>query len=160
MGGVRLGMTLDDARRALPGVVFERRSDGDGAALVGVALGKDDELVLWADEDDPGRPIDWSRPIVTIMTFSAAFHTREGVHAGSLVTDVIPIFGPVLEISVSDIESRQFVTFERQPAWLTFRLDYSGLFPPGARSTTRFRPGAKVLGIVISSLSSGAFNRI
>jgi hypothetical protein len=34
MGRVRLGMILDEARRALPAASFSRTSDGDGAALV------------------------------------------------------------------------------------------------------------------------------
>ena len=153
MGPVRLEMTLDEARKALPAALFERTSDGDGAALVSVAFGHADRLVLWADEDDPDRPIDWSRRIVTITAFSKAFHTREGIHPEALVTDVIPIFGPVQEIVVSEIESREFVTFERQPAWLTFRLDYTGRFPAGARWTKDFQPGARILGITISSLA-------
>jgi hypothetical protein len=150
MGQVRLGMTLAAARGALPGARFERASDGDGAALVAVVFGANDRLVLWADEDDPDRPIDWSRRIVTISTFSGTFHTRDGIHPGSLVADVVPLLGPVIEIVVSEIESREFVTFERQPAWLTFRLDYTGRFVAGARRTTQFEPGARILGIEIS----------
>jgi len=152
MGPVRLGMTLAQARKAFPAARFERASDGDGAALVSVDFGDADRLVLWADEDDPHRPIDWSRRIVTITTFSKAFHTREGVHPERLVTDVIPIFGPVQEIVVSEIESRRFVTFERQPSWLTFRLDYTGRFTAAARRTKDFEPGTRILGITISSV--------
>ncbi len=36
MAGLTIGMTLDQARRSLKGVLFERTSDGDGAALVTV----------------------------------------------------------------------------------------------------------------------------
>jgi ketosteroid isomerase-like protein len=151
MGKVRLGMRLDEARRAEPAARFERASDGDGAALVTVVFGAGDELVLWADEDDPDRPIDWSRPIVTITTFSTTFHTRDGIHPGSLVADVVSTLGPVIEIAVSEIESREFVTFERQPAWLTFRLNHTGRFVAGAPRTRQFEPGARILGVEISS---------
>jgi hypothetical protein len=151
MGPVRLGVTLDEARRALPGASFRRRSDGDGAALVEIAFGQEDKLSVWADEDDPASPIDWSKRIVTIETFSAAFHTRDGIHPGSLVTEAARLFGPVREIVKSEIESREYVTFARQPRTLTFRLDYTGIFSPGRRQTTSFAPGAKISSIAISS---------
>jgi hypothetical protein len=151
MGHVRLRMTLDEARRAVPGASFRRTSDGDGAALVEIAFGQEDSLSVWADEDDPATPIDWSKRIVTIETFSAAFHTREGIHPGSLVTEAARFFGPVREIVKGEIESREYVTFARQPRALTFRLDYTGMFSPGFRHTTSFAPGAKIWSIAISS---------
>lgn len=153
MGRVRLGMTLDEVRRALPRASFARTSDGDGAALVQIAFGRDDSLVVWAEEDDPAAAIDWSKRIVTIESFSAAFHTPEGVHPGSLVSEAIKFFGPVHEITRSEIESRQYITFARQPRALTFRLDYTGVFPSDARRTTRLARGAKIFSIAISSLT-------
>ena len=152
MGQVRLRMTLDQARRALPDASFSRTSDGDGAALVEITVGQDTSLSVWAHEDDPASPIDWSKRIVTIETFSAAFHTREGIHPGSLVVEAARFFGPVREIVKSEIESREYVTFSRQPPALTFRLDYTGIFSPGLRRTTSFAPGAKIWSIAISSL--------
>jgi hypothetical protein len=152
IGHVRLGMTLDDARRALPTASFSRTSDGDGAALVEADFGHHNSLILWADENDPASPIDWSKRIVTIETFSAAFHTREGIHPGSLVTDAAKVFGPVRRITKSEIESREYVTFARQPQALTFRIDYTGIFRPGLRQTTSFAPGAKISSIAVSSL--------
>jgi hypothetical protein len=152
MGRLRLGMTLDEARRTLGTVaVLSRTEDGDGAALVAVMEGQEPTLTLSANEDDPARPIDWSRPIQYIATSNAAFHTAEGVRPGALVEDVVRLFGPVTEIVVSEIESREFITFERQPPALTFRLDYTGIFTDGARRTTRFSTGATILSIAISS---------
>jgi hypothetical protein len=153
IGRLRLGMTLEQARAELSTASFARTSDGDGAALVQGALGKDESLIVWAEEDDPAMSIDWSKKIITIETFSATFHTREGVHPGSLVSDVIKPFGPVREIIESEIEARQYITFARQPRGMTFRLDYTGIFAAGTRRTTRFAPSAKILSIAISSLS-------
>jgi hypothetical protein len=59
------------------------------------------------------------------------------------------MLGPVREIMVSEIESREFITFERQPAWLTCRLDYTGLFPTGARMTKAYKPEARILSVAI-----------
>lgn len=67
-----------------------------------------------------------------------------------LVTDVERRFGPVRQVTLSEIEQRQYVEFARQPAFLTFRLDYTGIFVPGAHETTRFEPGAKIFSIAVS----------
>jgi hypothetical protein len=152
MGRARLNMTLDEARRALMPAPFARASDAVGGALVEVTFGKGDSFTLWADEDDRAAPIDWSKIILTIETFSAAFHTREGVHPGSLVNDVMTSFGPVREIVKSEIEGRQYITFTRQPKAFSFRLNDTGIFPSAVRRTTRFGPDAKLWSISISSL--------
>jgi len=150
ISSIRLGETLDQSRRSNPAATFARATDGDGAALVGVNLPGGDGLSLWAGEDDPGQPIDRTKPIETIEVFTAAFHTTEGIHVGMLVTDVERRFGPVRQVTLSEIEQRQYVEFARQPAFLTFRLDYTGIFVPGAHETTRFEPGAKIFSIAVS----------
>jgi hypothetical protein len=150
IGSFRLEMTLDEARRANPDATFERASDGDGAALVKVTVAPDASVTLWAEEDDPDAPIDWSKRIKTIETFSPVFHTAEGVRPGSLVRHVETVFGRTKEIVESEIESRQYIVFESQPEFLRFRLDYTGIFSRGRR-TREFEPGAKIWSIAISS---------
>ncbi|HXD18888.1 MAG TPA: hypothetical protein VN654_17870 [Vicinamibacterales bacterium] len=154
MGSVRLQMTLDEARRALPVGKFERTSDGDGAALVEVTLSPAESMILSADEDNSSDPIDWSKRIKTIETFSPAFHTVEGVHPGSLVTDVEMVFGKTREIEKSEIESREYIAFEKQPSYLTLRLDSAGIFSAGSRRTTKFEPDAKILSVAVSTNST------
>jgi hypothetical protein len=152
MGGIQLGMSLEQAQGAFPAAKFERTSDGDGAALVEITIAPDESMVVWTGEDDPAAPIDWSKRIKTIETFSPNFHTAEGVHPGALVTDVEIAFGKAKEIQKSEIESREYIEFERQPAGLTFRLDYTGIFSPGSpRRTTKFDPAGKIFSIAVSS---------
>ncbi len=110
-------------------------------------------IVLWADEDDPDAAIDWSTAIRHIETFSSAFHTHDGVHPGSLVTEAEQVLGKVRGIAKSEIESREYLTFEKQPAGLTFRLDYTGVFAAGSQQTTRFAQGARISSIAVSSNS-------
>lgn len=150
MGPVQLGMTLEDARRVLPTATFERTSDGDGVALVDVTLGADTTLVVYAGEDDRTQPVDWSRRIERIETFSPAFHTAEGVRPGALVRDVERLLGATREIMLSEIESREYIQFERQPAFVTFRLAYAGVFAEGARTTRQYDPRATILSIAIA----------
>jgi hypothetical protein len=153
VGAVRLGMTLAELRRSLPRANFKRASDGDGAALVQVTISTNDSVIVSADEADPAAPIAWSKSIKTIETFSPAFHTQAGVHPGSSVAEVEKVYGKVVRIEQSEIESREFITFENQPAGLTFRLNYTGRFPPGAHTTTQFARDAEIFSISISSYS-------
>src|SRR5439155_24599395 len=97
IGPARLGMTLDQVRRAAPAASVGRTTDGDGAALVEVTFAPNASVILWAEEDDPNAPIDWSKKIVTIETFSPACHTAEGIHPGSLVADVEKVYGKTKE---------------------------------------------------------------
>lgn len=150
IGPIRLSMSVGEAMRALSTATFARTSDGDGLALVEVTFGVDTALTLYADEDDAEAPVDTSKRISRIETFSSAFHTVEGVRPGALVRDVEGVFGKTREIVKSDIESREFIDFERQPAFLTLRLDYNGIFAEGANRTTEYGPGAKILSIAVS----------
>ena len=67
------------------------------------------------------------------------------------MTDVEGVFGQTKEIVKSEIESREYIEFEMQPAYLTFRLDYTGIFSAGKRTTTQSEPGSKLLSIAVSS---------
>ena len=151
MAGLKLGMTLEQARRTLKGVLFERTTDGDGVAFVTVTLPGGHHVVVFANEEDPDTSIDWTRRIAVVETFEPAFATVEGVRVGLLITDVTPRFGPVREIVKSEIESREYVTFDRQPKAFRFRLDYSGQFAGSNRTTKQHRPDAKIYSIAVSA---------
>jgi hypothetical protein len=144
LGAVRLRMTLQQARDALPpDYRFERSSDGEGVPWVDVMVGSHVLMSLNAGEDDIEAPIDWERRIEGIQSFSMATRTAEGLSVGDSVADGERIYGPVREIAESEIESRQLVEFERQPE-VAMRIDYSGDFEPGKRKTTRYCDGARI----------------
>lgn len=149
IAGIRPGMTLDSVRRMYASAEFERSEDADGASFIGIMLGPEDRINAAVDEERPSDSIDYSRRITYLETFDSTFVAANGVRVGSLVKDVEGIFGPVKEIIESEIESRQFVTFERQPPTMVFRLDYTGIFPQGSRRTTRYEPEASIFSIAI-----------
>ena len=126
VGPIRLGMTLGEARKAAPSATFERVGDGDGAALVQVTIARDVAMQVWADEEDPRKPIDWGKKIRTIETFSPAFRTATGAHPGMKVGDANRLYGRTKSVETTEIESRQFITFEKHPPGLLFRLDETG----------------------------------
>jgi hypothetical protein len=126
MGLVVLGMTLEEARNSARGASFARTSDGDGVALVQITFAPDVSMQVWAEEEDPEKPIDWRRRIRVIETFSPAFRTDDGVHPGSAISELNRLYGKTKSIETSEIESRKFITFTAHPVGLTFRVDETG----------------------------------
>lgn len=142
IGPVALGGRVDSA-------IATRTSDGEGVALVNIAI-NGDTIIAYLGEDDPSTPIDLNKPILSMETMSPRFLTDQGVHAGSLITDVEKVYGKTRVIGKSEIESREFITFENQPAYLNFRIDAgSGVFENDSMSTTRFVPGSRIFSISI-----------
>ncbi len=148
IGPIRLGMTLAEAKRAMPSATFERGFDGDGVASVGVAVGGDDIISVVADGDDADT-IAWDNRVIWLETFSRRCATRDSIHPGSLVLDVEKILGAVVKIVRSEIESREYIEFERQPAGLTFRLDYTGRFPEGSAESRSVDPRGRIFSIAV-----------
>ncbi len=151
VGRVALGATLAEARAAWPAARFARASVGEGVALVEIAEPGGASMAVHAGEDDRDAPIDWTRRISHIETSDPRCATAAGVRPGALVVEVERILGATTRIVQSEIESREYIEFERQPAGLTFRLDYTGIFPARARETTRFDPAARLLSIAIGA---------
>jgi hypothetical protein len=155
IGAMRLGMTVAEARRAMPDARFERSSDGDGVALISVAVGGDTLMSAYAGESDPAAMIDSTKRVEHIETFSPLCATASGVRPGALVTDAEKVLGGVRTITLTEIEQREFVQFERQPAWVSIRLDGTGIFAEGSTETTKYQPGAKILSIAVAARPEG-----
>jgi hypothetical protein len=150
VGPIALGMTLEDARRETPAAEFRRTSDGDGAALVEIVLGPNASMLVQTDEDNPEAPIDWTGRIQSIETFAAGFNIAGLIAPGTSVEAATRVWGPVQDIVVSEIEARQFISFENQPEGVTLRLDGTGQFPRGVRHTRQYQSDGKILSIAIS----------
>jgi hypothetical protein len=150
IGRIELGMTIAQAREAIPSATFERTADGDGVALVAVTLGNFEGLLLYAGEEDPRAPIDGSKRIERMEAVGAAFRTPEGVHPGSPIADVERTYGRTTRIVRSEIESREFIEFQHSPLAYVFRLNGTGEFPEGSRETTRYDSSAAIQSIEIS----------
>jgi len=131
------------------GLTYERTSDGEGVALVSISIGPD-TMVAYLREDEPSAPVDTTKPIWSIEAFTPGFKTDKGIHPGSLISDVEKIYGQTVRIDKSEIESREYITFANQPAYLNFRIDAgTGLFEGDSMTTTRYAPGSRIFSISI-----------
>ena len=122
IGKVKLGMTVSDAKTAWPEAAFSRTSDGEGVALIDVSVGSDQMMIAYAGEEDAEAPVDSTKPIKQLETFSDKCVTTSGMRPGMLVADAEKILGKTRSIARSEIESREYIEFENQPVWLTVRL--------------------------------------
>lgn len=157
VGAVKLGMTIAEARRALPAMLLQRGSDGEGIAYVDV-LEKETLLMrLYAGEGDSESAINEQAKIELIEAVDDRFATVEGVHTGTPLRQVERVYGKLREIVLSEIEQREFATFARQPSSLTFKVSagdnvaYAGIYrkPSAPARTRRYTASAHITGIII-----------
>lgn len=154
IGPVKLGMTLAEAKKLLPArAKFEQAENAEGADLISVEIDSQYLMILRPDKENPsGTPIDWSRRITYIETFDPECHTAEGVHPDSRIRDVEKVLGKTKEVTITEIESREFIDFEKQSKRFLFRSDYVGGYAnDNARQTTKSNPDGKLMSIMISS---------
>jgi hypothetical protein len=129
VGRVELGMTVGQARRIWKDYKFERTSDGEFTALIAVTSGNEKLLTIYADEKgylNEKSPIQDGARIEHIEIWDERFRTAEGVYAGMKLRAAEKIYGPVREIFVSPIESREYAEFTKQPLFLDFRVAGTG----------------------------------
>lgn len=148
IGYVEIGRTLSEASRRSPDLAFERTSDGEGVALVAVGLGSD-TLIAYTGEDNVSSPPDLDRKVQSVEAFTPGFMTAHGIHPGSLVGDAESVYGKIIRVDRSEIESREYVTFANQPAGMTFRLDPgSGIFADSS-TTMNLKPRSRIFSISV-----------
>lgn len=160
-GKVKLGMTVAEVRTAVSPMTVSRKSDGEGVALIGVNLNvqqapdlSDDErmvMLLYADEEDAQAPINNNARISHIEIWDKTYKTEKGVHVGMQLKDVENIYGKVMEVILSEIESREYATFTNQPAGISFRVSYgAGNYSSGQNTSTQYNSGAYIYSILVS----------
>ncbi|HET8771040.1 MAG TPA: hypothetical protein VFM71_08650 [Gemmatimonadaceae bacterium] len=116
-------------------------------ALITASIAERERFTAFAGENDASAPLDSMATIRFLETFNPTCTTVDGIGPGSLVEDVEGTLAATTRITLSEIESREYIEFERQPEGLLFRLDYTGRFADGARETKEYDPGAKIFSI-------------
>jgi hypothetical protein len=159
-GPVRLGMTVAQARKALPKQKFSRTADGEGLALIEVKSGETLEMILYAGEDNAESPINEKARVQAISVFGERYMTAEGVHPGMPLRDVEKKYGKLTGISMSEIEMREYAEFSKKPASMLLKvglpeIGIAGKYAEGKRETKTYFPSAVVTDIEISENTSG-----
>ncbi|MEQ1605906.1 MAG: hypothetical protein ABL999_13665 [Pyrinomonadaceae bacterium] len=149
VGGVKLGMTISQARKVLSGCSFKRSSDGDGAVLISAVCGGK-ELMTFASQEDEETTINERAKIAFIEVWDSRFKTPDGIHKNMLVSEVEKSLGRVTKIILSEIESREFITFKKKRPGIMYRM-YGGIYPPGKNTTARYERGTRLWSISVSS---------
>ena len=152
-GALKLGMTVAEARNAMPGAEFSRTSDGEGIALISVDQNGENLMYLYAGEYDPDAAIDESATIEQMEVWGESYRTADGIHVGIGVEAAEAILGKVDQVVMSEIEMREYADFTNQPSGLAFRLshvaDTAGLYREGEMLSPRYRPDAFVYSIEV-----------
>lgn len=149
VAGIKLGMTVSQAKRQAKRCRFKRASDGEGVALIGMTCAGKQIVTMYAGEDNVDAPIDMNARIELIEVWDRRFKTKDGVHKGMLIRDVEKRLGKVIEIILTQTESREFATFKKQRKGISYRF-YGGIYPPGITKTTRYERGARLWSIQVS----------
>jgi hypothetical protein len=152
VGGVRIGMTIRQARRVLKYCRLKRDTDGEGIALIGVRCSRKEVMTLYAGESDVDGPIDENARIEFIEVWDSRFKTAHGVHTGMHIAEAERRIGKVKRIELTQIESREFVTFSQQPKQISYRI-YGGIYKPGQSGqsvTLRYKPRTTIHSIQVS----------
>ncbi|MEN9355532.1 MAG: hypothetical protein RL318_2857 [Fibrobacterota bacterium] len=150
VGGIRLGMSLATARKALPGARFERSGDGDGMASVTVKRDSADWMDLYTTVEDPEAALTDTETVTVIQTTHEGCATAGGVHPGLPLDQAAAKLGALTEISLSEIESREYATFAATPQWLGLRVDGAGIYAGELRTTKNVRADGKITSLTVS----------
>lgn len=152
MGPLTLGMKVGDLARALPHTSLETSEDGDGLASLDLMAQKQPLVSAYVGDATPQSPLtDPARTVDSLEAFIPHPSTQDGVRVGMKLKDVEKIWGPVTQIVWTEIESREFVTFQRSPKWLVIRT-YGGIYPGGdqTKPTQKYQPDATIHSLAIS----------
>ena len=148
IGGVKLGQTLAEVKRAFPHIKIRSEPDADSGEMWRLPVAPNAVVYAHVEEGRRGR-------IDALETFSAACQTQDGVRPAMRLTQVAQKWGRLRNIIMSEIEMRQFAQFAKQPARIDLRVEGGDFGTQEADmelplNTSKASPGAKVLSIQIA----------
>ena len=151
VGPVRVGMTIAQARTALHGLEVARGASGDGAVIYAVRHGTQTLMVLFPLPKQAWDPINERTRIHGIEVFDPTYATGARVHPGMRLQDVELIYGKLIKLQRSEIESQEFASFPKLPTGMVIRVPSgTGTYAAGESTTTRYTPPARVLSIGVA----------
>lgn len=147
VGTIKLQSTLKSVKNILNQYTFVSTTDGEGVPLTTVT---DKHHLLFQLYTNDKKKIQY------IEIFDSAYQTKNGVHVGMSITDIEKHYGKLKEIMRSEIESREYATFAKQPKELTFRIigkndSSAGIYSNENNTTKTYHPDAYLYSIFIGN---------
>ncbi|MFI0399611.1 MAG: hypothetical protein ACH34X_11045 [Thiolinea sp.] len=149
IAGVKVGIKVSDIKKVLPKAKLKRSSDGEGLALISVLVNGKELMQAYANEENPEAKINLTKKVVSLETLNPLCKTKDNIGPRVFTSVAAKKWGGVKEIMKSEIESREYITFKRQPKGLELRIDYSGIYKAGVNTTTRYKKNSKIYSLSI-----------
>lgn len=149
VGPVHGGMTLAQARQALRGATFKKAEDAEQLPMYEVDRNGLHVMDLYVNVDEP---LNDRNKIELIRVYDGSCATRDGIRPGMPLAGVAQRYGRIKRLVLTDVESREYAEFERQPSWMEIQVGNGqvGTFPPGKRCTTDYPADAHITSLWIS----------
>lgn len=139
-GAVQLGMLSADITTAMPGVNASIERDAEGIEWMTLKMHGETLMNVMLDRSTHTASL--------IRVLSPRFVTAEGVRVGENLQSVGEKLGGLKEIQWTDIESREFATFNNAPETMVFQVvandGKAGVYPSGEALTTVAASSASV----------------
>jgi len=126
-GAIHLGMLSTDIPGAMPGVNAAVEQDGDGIEWMTLKMNGEALMNIMLDRSTHTANL--------IRILSPRFVTEQGVKVGENLQSVGEKLGGLKEIQWTEIESREFATFNNAPVTMVFQViantGTAGVYPSG-----------------------------
>ena len=148
VGPIRLGMTIEEARKAAPTWKFLETIDDEEAPCIDVR--SDNKVILrffmysYRFGSKKRGP-----EIAEIVVLSPMFSTTDGIRYGTLLSEIEKHWGKFLSAVRSDNRAVQFANFQNQPKWLWVSINGSVIKNPNQKSINSYPSGTRIGYIVI-----------
>jgi hypothetical protein len=147
VGPVHAGMSIRQARQALPGTAFKLSEDKDQLAIFVVTRAGKPLLDLYPNQEQRATE---SSKVELIRVYDPSCSTAEGVHPGTSLRDLEKYFGKLSRVAMYEGEPRERAEFSRTPSWLEIQSSDAGIYPTGKRCTDRFKDSATIQSLWVS----------
>ncbi|UOG92695.1 MAG: hypothetical protein L3K52_02940 [Candidatus Thiothrix sulfatifontis] len=131
-GAIQLGMLSTDIPAAMPGADAAVEQDGDGIEWMTLKMNGEALMNIMLDRSTHTANL--------IRILSPRFITAQGVKVGENLQSVGEKLGGLKEIQWTEIESREFATFNNSPVTMVFQViannGMAGIYPTGEAITT------------------------
>lgn len=152
-GPIKLGMRIEEARKAFPAASFTRGTGTDGIPVVEVKVGGVVLMNLYADQKYETNTINEAGIIDTIQFYEPNCQTPEGLHAGMLLSETEKVWSKVAVIHRSEPEEN--LEFEKPLPGIKFHAHSAGVYQGESHETTQYNPEAKITSIWIEAPRTG-----